>query len=108
MSAHKPASLPLQGRIKSTMNLRAVVRAIAVEQNLIAKRVVEYLHARILENPDRQQTYRHEEVGAALGIDPRKVRLSLAQAGGEWITVDVSATDRAATRKLAKSRGVKR
>jgi hypothetical protein len=104
VSAHKPASLPLQARIKPTLNLRPAVRGVAIEQNQIARRVVDYLHNRILDNSEQCQYYRHEEVGVALGIDPRKVRLSLAHAGGDCITVKVLAKDRTAIRKLAKKR----
>jgi hypothetical protein len=77
---------------------------VTIEYNQTARRVVDHLHRQILDNPEKSQRYRHEDVGAALGIDPRKVRLSLAHAGGDWITVEVSAKDRAAIRTLAKKR----
>jgi hypothetical protein len=102
VKVHKPASLPLQARIKPTLNLRPAVRGKTIEYNQTARRIVDYLHARILENPDESQTYLHEDVGAALGIDPQKVRLSLAHAGVNRITVEVTAADRAAVRELAK------
>ena len=102
MTAHIPAGLPLEARIKSTLNLRHAGRGLTIERNQTARRVVDYLHDQILKNPEASQRYRHEDVAAALGIDPRKVCLALAHAGGDWITVEVSAKDRAAIRKLAK------
>lgn len=72
MSVHLPASLPLRARIKSTLNIRRSNRGNIVEANRTARRIIDYLHRRILENPDRYQRYTHEEVGAALGIDPKK------------------------------------
>ena len=69
----------------------------------MARRVADYLHARILENPDPYQTYRHEDVGKPLGIDPRKVRLSLAHSGTWWISVEVSKKNRAAISTLIRT-----
>jgi hypothetical protein len=106
VKVHKPAPLPLQARIKPTLNLRPAVRGVTIEYNQTARRIVDYLHRRILENPDRSQSYLHEDVGTALGIDPRRVSLSLAHAGVNRITVEVTAADRAAIRKLAKTRGM--
>jgi ABC-type cobalamin transport system ATPase subunit len=101
VSAHLPAGLPLQARIKPTLNLRPSVRGATIEQNQTAGRVVDYLHKRILDNPERYQRYRLEEVAATLGIDLKRVRLALAHAGIEWLTVEVSAKDRAAIRTMA-------
>jgi len=81
---------------------RPAVRGATVEQNQTARRVVDYLHQKILENPERYQRYRHEEVAATLGIDPKRVRLALAHAGSDLLTVEVSAKDRAAIEKLTK------
>jgi hypothetical protein len=102
MTAHRPADPPLQPRLKSTLNIRASVRDTAIAQNQIAKRVVDYLHSQILQNHDRLQIYRHEDIGTALGIDPRKVRLGLAHAGGDCITVEVTPQCRIAIKKVGK------
>lgn len=108
MTAHKPASLPLQARIKPTLNLRLAVRGMTIQYNQTARRIVDYLHRQILANPEKSQRYNFEEVGGALGIDPKKVRLCLAHSGIAWITVEVSAKDRAAIKKLTKKRGMLR
>jgi len=100
MSPQKPASLPLQARIKSTLNLRPTNRGTTVDANWTARRVVAYLHRRILDNPDRHQHYSHEEIGAALGIDPKKVSLSLAHGGIRGISMDVTPESRKAIKKL--------
>lgn len=104
MTVHKSASLPLRARIKSTLNLRAAVRGATLAQNLTAKRVVDHLHDQILQSPEKSQRYNFDDIGAALGVNPAKVRLSLAEAGLAWVSVEVSAKDRAAIRKLAKKR----
>jgi hypothetical protein len=101
MSAHLPAGLPLQARLKPTIS-RIGSRIIAAEHNRIARRVVEYLHARILKDRRKHQSYSHQEVGAALGIEPRQVGASLAHAGTSITTVVVTEADRAAIKKLRK------
>lgn len=58
--------------------------------------------------PEKSQQYCFDDIGAALGIGRTKVRLSLAEAGLSWVSVEVSAKDRAAITKLAKNRGGKR
>ena len=102
MSAHRPAPLPLHARIKPTLNMPSSARGVVVEQNRIARRVVDCLHKRILDNPDKHQHYSHEDVGAALGVDARKVRLSLAHAGLTGITVEVTTKSRAAIKEALR------
>jgi hypothetical protein len=99
MSAQLLASLPLQARFKPTTNRYTQMRGMAAEQNRIAKRVVDYLHHQILSNPEKHQRYTHEEVGAALGIAPRKVQLSLAHAGNTGISLEVTTKCRSAIKK---------
>lgn len=88
--------------MKSTVNLRAAGRVWTIAQNQAAQRIVDYLHEQILQNPEKSQRYLFDDVGAALGIHPRKVRLSLAEAGVAWITVEVSARDRATIGRLQR------
>ncbi len=107
MSEHLPASLPLRARIKSTLNLRPAVRATTVNSNQTARRVVDHLHDRILANPEKHQRYTHQEVGEVLGIDPKKVRLSLAHAGARGITLEVTAKDRAAIKQTIKEQRIR-
>jgi hypothetical protein len=99
VSPHLPATVPPQARLKPTLS-GAGSPTLLVEHNQIARRVVDYLHQRILKDPRKHQTYSHEEVGAVLGIEPQKVRASLAHAGTELITVVVSTEDRAAIKKV--------
>jgi hypothetical protein len=108
MSPRKSANLPLKARIKSTLNLRPSTRGFTVAANQTARRVVEYLHRRILENPDRYQRYSHEEVGAALGIDPKRVALSLAHGGLASTTVEVTPESRAAIAKSMRDQEASR
>ncbi len=104
MGPHKAASLPLQARIKPTLNLRPAVRGMTNQSNQTARRVVDYLHREILANPEKFQRYNFEKVGGALGLDPKKVRLSLAEAGPAWVSVEVSAKDRAAIKRVLPSK----
>ena len=103
MSPHMLASLPLQARFKPTTNRFTRMRVMAAEQNRIAKRVVDYLHQRILDNPDRHQRYTHEDIGVALGIDPRKVQLSLSHAGNTGITLEATPKCRVAIGKAMRA-----
>jgi hypothetical protein len=101
MSAHKPAGLPLQARLKSTTN-NSPARRLSIEHNQIAKRVIDYLHDRILNDPSPYQIHFHAVTAAALSIDPRKVRLCLSHCGYDRITLEVSPADRKAIAKLLK------
>ena len=102
MSAHLPASLPLKARLKPTIS-RVGSRVIAAEHNRIARRVVDYLHERILKNRRKHQSYSHEEIAANLGIEARQVRASLAHSGTELVTVVVTPEDRAAIMKVSEA-----
>jgi hypothetical protein len=99
VSAHLPASLPLQTRIKPTLKLRPAVRGAMIDQNQTARRVVDYLHKQNLDNPERHQRYRHVEVAAALGIDAHRVRLALAHAGSDLLAIQVSAITHSSSSK---------
>ena len=97
------ASLPLQARYRATTTKMFSVRGVVVQQNLIAKQVVDYLHQQILDNPQKHQRYTHAEVGAALGIDPRKVHLGLAHSDYHGITVEVTPKCRAAIKRALRT-----
>ena len=103
MSAHLPASLPLQMRLKSTLSHVPGNRIVAAEHNRVARRVVDYLHQRILKDRRKHQTFSHEEVAAQLGIKAQQVRASLAHGGGELTTVVVTAEDRVAIERVRKA-----
>lgn len=103
MSAHLPASLPLQARLKSTISQVRGARSVAAEHNRIARRVVDYLHERIMKDRRKHQVYSHEEVAAKLGIKPQQVKASIAHAGNDLTTVVLTAEDRVAIERVRKA-----
>jgi hypothetical protein len=103
VSPHLRASLPLQARLKPTLSKAAGARLAAAEHNRIARLIVVYLHDRILKDRRKYQSYSHDDVAKALGLEPRQVRASLAHAGTDVTTVEVTAQERASLRKVREA-----
>ncbi|WP_210161105.1 hypothetical protein, partial [Bradyrhizobium sp. STM 3809] len=60
--------LPLEPRLKNLTGSNDRARRKVIEHNAMARRVVEYLHRRILENPEPCQQYMWVEVARQLSL----------------------------------------